>query len=101
MDCVRQFEAHFVRAGRQSHEDHRLSACIDCRPGLAIHVVVQVANARRHFQRGFAEYWYDAQVFRSVLNEYPTQGQLFGDRGIDNQLRRSLILDRDQRRSPL
>ena len=43
-----------------------------------------VANARRHFQRSFPEYRYDAQVFRPVLNEYPTEVQLFGYRGIDS-----------------
>ena len=53
---VRQFEAHFVRAGRQTHEDHRFSAGIDRGPGLVIHEIVQVANAWRHFQRSFAEY---------------------------------------------
>src|SRR5271169_872581 len=100
VNCVRQFKAHFVWAGREPHKDHRLSACIDCRPGLVIQVVVQVANARRHFQRSLAEHWQNAQVFRPVLNEYPTQGQLFGNRGIDNQFRGRFILNGDERRCP-
>src|SRR5271165_643429 len=100
VNCVRQFQAQLVRAGRQSHEDHRFSAGIDRGPGLVIHVIVQMAHAWRHFQRSFAEHRYNAQVFRAVLNEYTAQGKLFGDRWIDNQFRGSLILDRDQRRRP-
>jgi hypothetical protein len=84
-----------VWSGRQSYENDRFSADIDCRPSLVIQVVVQVANAWRHFQRRLTEYRYNAQILRSVLNEYPTQGQLFGNRGIDNQFRGRFVLNGD------
>jgi hypothetical protein len=56
MDCVRQFEANFVRSWPQSYEHHCFSAGIDRGPGLIIQEIVQVAHARRNFQCSFAEY---------------------------------------------
>lgn len=71
----------------ESNEDYCFTTGIDSEPGLVIDVVVQVPDARRHFQCSFSVDRQDAQVFGPVLNEYPPQSQLFGNRGIDNQFR--------------
>src|SRR5580658_2137976 len=56
VNCVRQFEAHFVRAGLQPHEDHRFAAAVDRGPGLVVQEIVQMTHSRRHFQSGFTEH---------------------------------------------
>jgi len=99
-ESYRQFESHFVRTWGQSYEDHGFSASIDDGPGLVIHVVVQVSNAWRYLQRSLAEHRKNAQVFGPVLDKHASLGQLFGNRWINDQFRRCLILDCDQRRWP-
>ena len=81
---VRQFKPDFVRTGWQSYKDHGFAAGIDNGPGLVIDVIVQVSNAGRYLQRSFAEHRQNTQVFGPVLDEHASQGQLFGNRWIDD-----------------
>ena len=95
---VRQFELDLVRTGFQSDEDHRFAARVDGRPRLVIHVVVQVSKTWRYRKGGVPKHRQDAQVFGPVLNEDAPLGQLLGNRWIDDQLRRRLVWDCDERR---
>src|SRR5258706_8816972 len=81
---IRQFEQHFVRTRGQSDEDHRFAAGIDSGPGLVIHFIVQGANAWRDSEGSVTKHRQNAQVFGPVLNEYASQGQLFGSWWIDD-----------------
>src|SRR5262249_48744449 len=74
---IRELKPHFVWTRRESDEHHGLTAGVDGRPGLVVHVVVEVAKPRRHRERRRTEDRKDPQVFSAVLNEDPTQRQRF------------------------
>ena len=93
--CVRQFEFHGVWTRFQSDEDHRSAARVDDGPRLLVDLVVQVSHARRDCQGRTSEHRQDAQVFRSILDEYTPQRQLLGNARINDELRRHLVRDRD------
>lgn len=98
MRYIGQLEPHFVRPRRQSHEDYRFAAGIDRWPGLIVDVIVQMSDARRHLQSGFAKYRKDAQIFSSVLDKHASQSQAFGNRWIHDEFGWRLALNCDQRR---
>lgn len=58
---------------------------------------MNVTDPRRDLKGGPSEDWDDTKVFRPVLNEHLAARQRIGQRLVDNEFRRWLVLDGDQR----
>ena len=77
MRRVGQFDQHFVWARFQADYDHRLTARVDKVPGRVVDGNVDMADAWRDIEGGFAEHRDHAQIFSPVLNEDSARSQRF------------------------
>jgi len=55
---------------------------------------MDVSDPWRHGKRGRPEHRHDVQIFRAILNHHPARRQGFGQRRIDDDLRRWFVLKR-------
>ena len=95
-----QLEQNLVRPGWQAVENHRLSAGIGPDPRGIIDRHMDVSDPGRHGKRGRPKHRHDVQILRAILNHHPATRQGFGQRRIDDDLRRWFVLKRlDSRRS--
>jgi hypothetical protein len=81
---VGQLDQHFVWARFQADYDHRLTARVDKVPGRVLDGNVDMADAWRDIEDGFAEHRDHAQIFSPVLNE--DSAQTSGPGRVDQQL---------------
>ncbi|MNP71322.1 hypothetical protein D3C76_1676940 [compost metagenome] len=81
-----------MRACGQPHQNDRLTAGIGPVPGIVIHDDVDMADARRYFERLGPEYGFNVHVLGAVLNKDCAFTQRARQRRIHNQPGRGLRL---------
>ena len=71
---VLQFEEHFVRTSRKTHQDNRVATGICPNPWGIVESYMNVSHARRDRQSIRAEHRREMQVLRTVLDNRNAPG---------------------------
>ena len=95
---IGEIEPYGVRAGSKSDYNHGLSAAINEVPWRVVDGDVNMPHSRRHLHRPLAEDGQNANIFRTVLNEYHSARKRVRERGVYNKDRFWFILNGEQRR---
>jgi hypothetical protein len=96
MRGVGQLDEHFVRARRQAHHNHGFAAGVGPMPWCIVDGNMDMPDPRRHIEGARTEDRHDAQVLSAILDEDLALSELLGERRVDNQPGKRLILNRDQ-----
>jgi hypothetical protein len=89
-----QLEQDLMRPRWQGVENHGPSAQIGPDPGGVIESHMDVPDPGRHGKRGRPKHRHNVQIFRPILNHHPAMRQGFGQRRIDDDLRRWFVSKR-------
>src|SRR5882757_5539206 len=92
MVCICKYDLNFVRSSRKIDEDKRLAARVSPVPRRAIDTNMDVSDTRRHIESIRAKHRHNSQILSPILDKDPSMGQRFGQRRIDDDLCRGLLL---------
>src|ERR1035441_7795609 len=100
MVSILELDKDLMRPGQQAVQNHGLSSRIHPDPRGIIDRHMDVSDPRRHGERSRPEHRCHMQVLRAILNHYTSMRQCFGQRRIDDDLRRWFVLKRLDSRWP-
>src|SRR2546425_520513 len=89
---IDQLDEDRVRPWREAIDDNGIAAGVCPVPWGIVDRHMDVSDAGRHGKRGGSKYRHDVQMFGAILNHHPAPRQGFGQRRIDDDLRRWFML---------
>ena len=95
---IHQLDQDLVRPGREAVDNDRIAARVCPVPRGVIDRHMDVPDPGRNRERGRPEHRHEVQILRAILNHHPAMRQRFGQRRIDDDLRRWFALKRFDRR---